>query len=210
MILTKLTKSAHMSERWYAELESGERLKIDLGAVADLALCDGRELSDEELRRLRETASVFSAKERALNMLEKRQMSRMELIKKLTEKGESPESAEKAAELMERIGAVNDSEYAGAVARHYKRMGYGDGRVRRELIKRGVDRELWDEAIEEAPENPEKLDALIERKLRNADLTDRKSLKRATDMLLRRGFSWREIKEALGRYTDALDEYTED
>jgi regulatory protein len=199
-----------MADRYYAELESGERLVIDLSAIADLALYDGRELDDEELASLREYSRRFGAKERALRLLEKRQMSRRELIKKLIEKGEDENSAEYAAELMERIGAINDREYAGAVARHYTRMGYGAGRVRQELMRRGIDRELWAEAIDEAPENSGKLDALLERKLRNTDFSDRKEVKKATDMLLRRGFSWSEIKEALGRYTDALNEYTED
>lgn len=210
MKLAKLTKSARSAERYCAELDSGERLAIDLNAVAGLALYDGRELTEEELAALREYSKRFGAKERALGMLEKRQMSRRELIKKLIEKGEDEKSAEYAADLMERIGAVNDREYAGAVARHYTRLGYGAGRVRQELMRRGVDRELWAEAIEEAPENTEKLDAVLERKLRNADLSDRKEVKKATDMLLRRGFSWSEIKEALGRYTDALSDYTED
>ncbi|MBQ4427711.1 MAG: regulatory protein RecX [Oscillospiraceae bacterium] len=210
MKLIKLTKSARMAERYYAELENGERLSVDLNAVGDLALYDGRELGDEELASLRGYSKRFGAKERALRLLEKRQMSRRELIKKLVEKGEDEKSAEYAADLMERIGAINDREYAGAVARHYKRMGYGSGRVRQELLRRGIDRELWAEAIDEAPENSGKLDALLERKLRNADLSDRKEVKKATDMLLRRGFSWSEIKEALGRYTDALNDYTED
>lgn len=210
MKLIKLTKSVRMAERYYAELENGERLSVDLNAVGDLALYDGRELGDEELASLRGYSKRFGAKERALRLLEKRQMSRRELIKKLVEQGEDEKSAEYAADLMERIGAINDREYAGAVARHYKRMGYGSGRVRQELMRRGIDREYWAEAIDEAPENSGKLDALLERKLRNADLSDRKEVKKATDMLLRRGFSWPEIKEALGRYTDALNDYTED
>ena len=208
MKLIKLTKSVRMAERYYAELENGERLSVDLDAVGDLALYDGRELGDEELTSLRGYSKRFGAKERALRLLEKRQMSRRELIKKLVEKGEDEKSAEYAADLMERIGAIHDREYAGAVARHYKRMGYGSGRVRQELMRRGIDRELWAEAIDETPENSGKLDALLERKLRNADLSDRKEVKKATDMLLRRGFSWSEIKEALGRYTDALNDYT--
>ena len=210
MKLIKLTKSVRMAERYYAELENGERLSVDLNAVGDLALYDGRELGDEELASLRGYSKRFGAKERALRLLEKRQMSRRELIKKLVEQGEDEKRAEYAADLMERIGAIHDREYAGAVARHYKRMGYGSGRVRQELMRRGIDREYWAEAIDEAPENSGKLDALLERKLRNADLSDRKEVKKATDMLLRRGFSWPEIKEALGRYTDALNDYTED
>ena len=34
-------------------------------------------------------------------------------------------------------------------------------------------------------------------------------IKKLTDMLLRRGFSWSEIKDALGRYEFELDAYEE-
>ena len=58
---------------------------------------------------------------------------------------------------------------------------------------------LWDEAIEEMPETDDKAFDLLCRKLKN-DEPDRAELKKATDMLFRRGFTWDEIKAAVSRF----------
>jgi len=96
---------------------------------------------------------------------------------------------------------VDDAAYAAAIVRDYGRRGYGPARVREELRHRGVPRELWDKALEEMPESSDILDALIRKKCRG-DLSDPKEIKRISDGLLRRGFSWEEVKAALSRYAE--------
>ena len=204
MKIEKLIKSEHVADRFYAALENGERVKVDVNIIADLSLYAGRELSDAELTELRSRSGEFEAKQRALRLLSSRQMSRRELRKKLTEKGATDEAADAAADLMERIGAVNDAEYAASIVRHYSKMGYGAGRIRQELLRRGVDKELWDDALSGLPESGDKLDELITRRLRGGD-PDEKELKRLTDMLIRRGFSWSEVRASLARYNETLE-----
>jgi len=203
--IEKLYKSQKVADRWYAELENGETIRVSLAIVADYSLYKGRELTDDELSALRDVAAESGAKSRALRMLGTRQMSRRELVDKLTQKGETEENAAAAADFMERIGAVNDEEYSKAIVRHYSKKGYGAARIKQELSRRGIPRELWDEALCELPEGDEAIDALIARKLAGRE-PDKREVKRLTDMLLRRGFSWGQIKAALGRYDEALEE----
>ena len=106
-----------------------------------------------------------------------------------------------AADWLEGIGAVDDASYAAALARHYGERGYGPARVREELRRRGVPRELWDAALEELPDSGEVLDALIQKRCKG-DLSDPKERKRTCDALLRRGFSWGEVRSAMGRYAE--------
>ncbi len=197
--VTKLTESKNVKDRWYADFDTGESLRISLALIADYSVYTGRELSDEEFEALRAAASKMNARARALRLLGARAMSRRELTDKLTEKGVSPEDAEDAADYLESVGYLNDAQYAASLARHYARKGYGPARVRQELFRRGVPRELWETALEDMPEDTDAIDALIDRRLRGAE-PDKKELKRLTDMLLRRGFSWGEIKSALSRY----------
>ena len=68
-----------------------------------------------------------------------------------------------------------------------------------------MDRSLWDEALEEMPEAAEVLDELI-RKKRKGDLSDPKEKKRVSDGLMRRGFAWSDIRAAMGRYTDMMED----
>ena len=103
-------------------------------------------------------------------------------------------------------GFVNDEEYAGMIARHYAAMGYGPGRVRTELHRRGVPKELWDDALAEMPEGTDTIDRLLATKLRGRDASDRKERDKAAAALFRKGYSWDAIRGALARYgTDADD-----
>ncbi len=138
-----------------------------------------------------------AAKKRALSLLEKRDYSRKMLLDKLTEKGASePEAAEICDWLCE-LGVVDDVRYAALAVRHYAAKGYGVNRVRQELQRRGVPRELWDAALEEMPEDTDTLESLAAARLRGAD--DRKAVTRAANALIRRGFPPSEVWDVIRR-----------
>jgi len=120
-------------------------------------------------------------------------------------KGSDEADAQAAADWLEEIGAVDDAAYAAALVRHYGGRGYGPARVKEELRHRGVSRELWDEAMEEMPDSAPVLDELIRKKSRG-ELSDPREIKRVSDSLLRRGFSWSEVRSALSRYTEIAEE----
>ena len=138
-------------------------------------------------------------------MIGSRPLSKKELTRRLVRKGADEEDAGEAADWLEDIGAVNDREYAAMLVRHYAGKGYGRARIREEMYRRGVDRELWDQALEELPDQSETLDRLIQKKCRG-DLSDRREVRRVSDSLLRRGFSWSEVKDALRRYTELQED----
>jgi regulatory protein len=97
------------------------------------------------------------------------------------------------------IGALNDRAYASVLVRHYSEKGYGAARIKDEFFKRGVPRELWEEALSELPEMEDSIDVFILRKLRG-EAPDEAELRRVSAALARRGFSWEEIRAALERF----------
>ncbi len=152
-----------------------------------------------------------SAKKRALRLLERRDYSRKELILKLTEKGEPLEDAEAVADRMMELGVINDERYSRMLVRHYATKGYGTCRIKQELYRHGIHTDLWEEAMEELPPPPsqeEIIDKLFRNKLRSSD-PDRKEIKKATDALLRRGFSWSEISASKQRVLNDCEDWIE-
>ena len=71
--------------------------------------------------------------------------------------------------------------------------------VREKLREKGVPQELWDVALDELPPDGEQIDRFLQSKLHGRSPED-KEKKRLTDALLRRGFSWGEVRSAWGRY----------
>lgn len=144
------------------------------------------------------------AKARALRLLEKRDYSKAELAAKLVEKGEDPAEAEAVSERMAELGFVNDENYAGMVVRHYAAKGYGRARIREELRRRRVPRELWDAALLELPEQTDTVERLLAAKLRGR-APEGDDLRRACAALIRRGFSWEEVSSAAKRLSHGLE-----
>ncbi len=144
-------------------------------------------------------ASVEAAKQKALSLLDRRDYSRAELLQKLAEKGFDAAAAETAVDRLAALGFVDDGRYAPIVVRHYAARGYGAQRIRGELQRRGIPKELWDTAMAELPEQDETVDRLLRARLRGAQPSDRAALKKATDALRRKGFGWDEISAAVER-----------
>lgn len=152
-----------------------------------------------------ERTPLEQAKRWAVDYL-KRPHSEKEVRGKLREKGASDGDIETVIALCVDYGFINDAEYAGSIVRHYAAMGYGPGRIRTEFTRRGVPKELWDDAMEEFPADNSALDRLLASKLRGKDPSDRRERDKAANFLFRKGYSWTEIRAALARY-GAGDEY---
>ena len=93
---------------------------------------------------------------------------------------------------------LDDERYAGMVVRHYVGKGYGSGRIRQELQRRGIPRELWEEALEQLGEQEDKIESFLRSRLRDPE--DRSQVQKVSAALIRRGFSWEEIRAALARF----------
>ena len=143
-------------------------------------------------------------RKKALSLLERRDYGSEELCAKLVEKGAEPDEARAAVRYMVRVGFIDDERYAAMVVRHYAAKGYGVGRVREELRRRKLDRELWDAALAELPEPDETVDALLRAKLRGK-AADRDTIRKAGAALVRRGFTWEAVKAATDRYLAEME-----
>lgn len=205
MRIERIEASKHKRGRVLVFLEDGACLKITEQELLDFGLRSGDELDEETLGRLKEAAGISNTRAAAADLIGKRAMSRRDLERKLQEKGGSEAEARYAAEWLEAIGALNDAEYAAALARHYSGMGYGPARVREKLYEKGVPRELWDEALEELPAGGGQVEAFLRSKLRGR-VPDEKEKRRLTNALLRRGFPWGEVKAAWRRMGEEIQE----
>ena len=200
MVIEELKPSKRVRDRWLAVMEDGSILRVSKNQIADFALYAGRELSDEETDRLLQAVEKENFRSRALRVVTDTPKSRKMLLKILAERNCQPEQAEEIADWLENMGLLDDRRYAADVVELYVRKGYGKRKIRDELYRRGVPRELWEEALEQIEEedNASAIDAFLEKKLKGSH--DPKDVKRASDALARRGFSWSEVSDALRRY----------
>lgn len=171
MRISKLAPSARIQGRWLCHLEDGTILRVTENEIAAFGLCSGLELSPERLEQVERAAKAAAVRDKALDLLSARPLSRKELVDKLTARPRNQdkepladrESAEAAADRLEELGYLNDEAYARMVAEHYAAKGWGPARIRDELYRRGVPRSYWDGALEamEAPDDV--IDAFLQK-----------------------------------------------
>lgn len=201
MTVTSIDES--VKGRYTVKFDDGREVQSGLSAVTDARLYTGRELSAEEFsafKALSEKALFF---EKAVELVSQRQLSAFELKKKLREKGAEDETVEGCASRLTELGLLNDENYAVSLARHCASRGYGAQKLKSELARRGIDRELWDEALSCVEDSDDVIDSLIRRKLRNPG--DKNELRKLSAVLYRRGYSVEQIRSALQRIDAEAD-----
>jgi len=150
--------------------------------------------------------NLEAAKKRALRILGKRNFSEREMQKRLVSKGETQEIADETVQWLVQLGYIDDSDYATRIVSHYSAKGYGISRIKDELYKRGIPRDMWDDKLY-ALDDEDMFDAAVEflrKKLKGSNEGD--DLKRASDALVRRGFSYEDVRIAASKYLENIDE----
>ena len=199
MKVERIERSKHKQERVLVYLEGGNLLRITESELLRFGLYVGLDIPPETVVQLQKSGARSETRVRAANMISARPLSKKELTRRLVQKGAEADDAGAAAEYLEEIGALDDAAYAAALVRHCGDMGYGPRRAKEKLREKGVPQDLWDEALDELPPDGDQIDRFLQSKLHGRAPED-KEKKRLTDALLRRGFSWGEVKSAWGRY----------
>jgi regulatory protein len=166
------------------------------------------ELEPEALKRLRASAGQMSAKMRAVRILSASSVSEKDLEQRLVRKGERTEDAREAVQWMQDMQLLDDRETARQTVSRCIRQGYGKARAKQALYEKRIPREYWEEALEDYPDQTEKITEFLHSRL--GTQWDRRDLQRAMDALVRRGYSYPEIREGLKALEVDTEEFPEE
>ena len=208
MRIDSLKNTPARAGRYWVTFEDGTKLGLYRQTVEDFGLYIGKELSEEETSQLLAAAGKMSAKMRAVRIVSATSVSRRDLEERLIRKGEDPAQAKEAVQWMEDLHLVDDRNTAEQVVHSCISKGYGLARAKQALYEKRIPKEYWDEALEDYPDQLEKIEAFLHSRL-DAD-SDEKQIKRAIDALIRRGHSYGKIKQALNNLSFDSEDYIED
>jgi len=145
-----------------------------------------------------------SAKDRALRLLGVRARSREELRRRLAKAGFPENEVETALADLERVGLIDDADFARELATHkLKRAGHGRRSAMSSLRAAGVAVETAEAALEEAglgdDEEARAEEVARQRVTRLAGLDRETAYRRLLGFLLRRGFDPAAARAACNR-----------
>ncbi|WP_314488604.1 recombination regulator RecX [Pseudomonas sp. MLB6B] len=138
----------------------------------------------------------------AMDLLARREHGRVELTRKLRQRGASDELIEPALDRLAEEGLLSEARYLESFIRYRSNSGYGPARIREELGQRGLDRGDIDQALRESGVSwAEKLRDVWQRKFDGLRPEDPHTRARQTRFLAYRGFSM----EMIGRLLSGRD-----
>ncbi len=151
---------------------------------------------------------MINPRDYCLKLITIRDRTQKEIRDKLKEKNFDENTIEEEIEFLLHYGYINDKRYA----EHFTSDSisikkWGKSRIRAELLRRGIDRDVADEAIEEAFSEVEddRLYTEMEKRFKNADFGNMKERTRIFNFYMRRGFSPEEIKGAMNKMSAFRD-----
>ena len=175
--------------------EDGTSMRLYRQTVEDFGLYAGKELTDEDMKNLRNAAGEMSAKMRAVRIVSASSVSKRDLEYRLVQKGEDPKQAKQAVEWMSDLNLLDDVKTAQQIVDRCIRKGYGRSRAKQALYEKRIPKEYWEEVLTDYPDQTDKIVEFLRSRLNEA--YEERDVRRATDALLRRGHSYQEIRKAM-------------
>ena len=208
MRIERLKTTPDRAGRYFVQFDDGTVMRLYRQTVEDFALYSGMELSQEQYRELVQNAQKISARMRAVRIVSASGVSRKELESRLVQKGENPGQAKQAVQWLEELHLLDDEKTAEQIVHSCISKGYGLARAKQVLYEKRIPKEYWAAALRDYPDQTEKICTFLKSKISNPN--DPREVKRAVDALLRRGHSYRVIREALDELSFDSDDVPED
>lgn len=178
------------------------------GSLDDMALVSaglkvGQQVDEKSLREYIFESEVRSAFDKTLDILSTFH-SKKEILDRLIKKGYEKQVCLSAIEKAEQYGYVDDQQFAKALVGQKRDKSRAE--IKSILYKKGVDKEIIGEAIDEIDEDEEKrrAKALAEKYLKNKQINQR-TLASLYAFLARKGFGADIIKNVLRSFKE--DDY---
>ncbi len=199
-----LTYKKGKGDKIHISVDGEYFMSVDEMYFSSLYLKNGQEITQDELLTLKSAIESRRAFNYAVSLLSKRDHSEYELRSKMKLKGLA-DGADEAIEKLKKFGYVDDEHFASLfVSELINVKKYGKRRIEQELYKKGIDRDVIRDALDNAEFPEDGLKTLIKRKYFRY-LNDEKGINKTINALLRLGYSYSEIRDALSEINDEAD-----
>ncbi len=191
-------------ERFLVTIEDEQEFLFTPETVLQFAVAPDKEFTAEEFLEMLDKNALQLAKDQALRYLTMRPHSRVELSRKLREKGYTGKIIEAAIRNLEKVGLINDLEFTRLYIQNETALKpVSRNMLRHKLLEKGISRQMVEQELA-ALFSPE-LERDILLKLADKFIRTRSRLKgkKLKEKLIRHlqrlGFSWDQIGEVLDR-----------
>lgn len=205
MIITKISPQKRNKNRFSVFVDDIFSFSLDQIDLAKVDLHENDTISKSEIDSFKNLYEYSSAKNKALRYLTSRMRTMSEIRNKLQMLGFSSSTIDKVVTDLIELGYINDEEYIDAFINDtLKIKPKGKRLIELTLREKGIDYGLITQKLNSIGNNDEENLArkLLDKKFKNTDLADKKTLNKIYLFLMRKGFNSDLIAKILHSYTD--------
>ncbi|MHA6260281.1 recombination regulator RecX [Sporosarcina sp. CAU 1771] len=200
-VITKITQQKKDSERYNIFLDEKYAYSVHETVLVKFGLTKGMTLEDWSIDEMVYEDEVSKAFNRGLHFLGFRMRSEFEVKTKLLDAGHGEAVVLEAIVKLRKLGFLDDENFSEALLQTQKRTsGRGPRAIQQELQKKGIGKELQKEVLDSYSEEEQ---VEVARKLAektassNRSSSPRQLQQRIQNALLRKGYSYDIIKQAM-------------
>ena len=212
MKITSVTR--YKGSTYEAELDDGRKLYLHADIITDFGICAGMETDRETLRKIIYASNFRRAYQRALYLLDYRDYTYSEMFGKLADNYKSETLCTAVMKRLTEHGFIDDERYAERMARKLVEVKhFGRRRSKRELMQKGIDEFIAEDALEPYSAAFEENLAELLRTKHSRYLTDRedkRSIEKVKSALVRYGYDFTEINRAVKEYFENAEDLEEE
>ena len=186
-------------------LDNGDAVLIDKDVCVSRSLMADCEVDTETLEKIKFESDYVRAKSRALWYLDRMDYSEKALYNKLVEKGFSKKACSQVLAKFVELGLVDDRRYAERLCEKLIESGHSKRAALQKMLLKGVPYDLAKEFLSDAETDEVANILLLVEKKYASKLSDPENYQKVYASLVRRGFSYSDVKTALKKYTEDLD-----
>ena len=197
MLITQISEVD--KKRMMIHTEEGVSFVLYKGEIRRFALQEGEEIASEVYEEIRTDILIKRARKRAMFLLEKMDRTESQLRNKLRQGFYGEDLFDDAIAYVKKYHYIDDNRYAQTYVRYQKER-KSKRQIKMDLMQKGVDREIIEQAIE-AEYEPESEQELIlkwiEKRKYKIGESDIKEKQKMYQFLMRKGFRSEDILHVL-------------
>lgn len=194
----------YKGKTYEVELDSQKKLYLHIDIIVDFGLSVGMQVERDELKKIIYASNFHRAYEYSLYCLDYRDYSAEDMYQKLIKTYKSEKLCLAVIKKLAGAGLINDKRYAERLAgKLVESKKYGYRRAKREIMQKGIDEQTAIDALDKYDGiYAVNLTELLEKKYSRylTDSTDRKSIEKVKNALVRYGYGFDEINYAVKEY----------
>ncbi len=190
--------------------DNGKSFNFDLDYWNNVCLHKGDEIDNDSLKHHVQESDYIRAKSRGMWFLDRADYSEKTLYEKIVAGGISGTAAARAVARLKELGLIDDERLALRLAERMSAANVSKREANAKLYQKGIPSTVIKSVMDETEfDEVSQVEALIQKKYSNK-MSDKDNTQKVYAALIRKGFSYSAVRDAIKKYTQEIEIYEED